>query len=66
MKLIKSIAIAFFLIYVLELTTLHIWSHPFFVLLLAGIVGGLYDKLFTKPVKRRERHVTKIHRPSTC
>jgi len=53
MKLIRNILITFLALYVLELTTLRMWSHPAFILLLAGVISLIYRQLFSKPIPRR-------------
>jgi hypothetical protein len=53
MKYIKRIIIVAIILFAVEVTTLHMWTHPAFIMILAGVISVIWNKLFSKPIQRR-------------
>jgi len=53
MKTLKYIAIAGAFFFLLGASTMHMWTHPAFLLVLIGCISLIYRKLFAvKPTRR--------------
>jgi len=54
MKLVKGIFITLAVLFLFGLGTMHMWTHPAFILLLVGCISLTYRKVFNnKPITRR-------------
>ena len=54
MKLLRNMFIVLIALYALELTTLHMWTHPAFMMPLAGTISVVYR--YIKPTKIERRY----------
>jgi hypothetical protein len=53
MKLFKSTLFIMAILYLISASTLHVWTHPFFMFIISGIIGIGYRMIHpTKIVKR--------------
>lgn len=53
MKLIKTTLFIMAIFYLISVSTLHVWTHPFFVLIISGIIGIGYRLIHPTKIARR-------------